>query len=213
MALTANLGRRIELVSMDSHFHDISIALYRQETEEGPLFLVHSYSIKEGTRQRIEFIAGAMAILGGLERVTGERCQLRFFCRAEHALASRRTFLEACKLDPSQRVEVRPLSIFDKKSNRTITAAGQGNGVYLLSIDGEGAENASRVSAVANGLLKLGQMQTVESRSDRLAFPCRQAHDALVGLLLIRALNVRAVLREQELAASRGVLSAPSAQK
>jgi hypothetical protein len=204
---------RIELVSMDAHFQNISLALYRQETEAGPVFRVHSYSIKEGTRQRIEFIARAMAILGGLEQVTGAACQLRFPCRAEHQLACRRTFLEACKLDPAQPIQVRPLSILDKKSNRTITVTGQGDGVYLLSIDGEGPENASRVSAVANGLLKLGQLQTLESGSDRVAFACRQSHDALAGLLLPRALNVRAVLREQELAASRGVLSAPSAQK
>jgi hypothetical protein len=46
-----------------------------------------------------------------------------------------------------------------------------------------------------------------------VAFGCKQTHDSLVGLLLVRALNVRAVLREQEMTASRGVLSAPSAQK
>jgi hypothetical protein len=32
-------------------------------------------------------------------------------------------------------------------------------------------------------------------------------------MLLVRALNVRAVLREEEMSASRGVLAAPSAQR
>jgi len=58
-----------------------------------------------------------------------------------------------------------------------------------------------------------GQMQIGVSGGDSVTFSCGQAHDALVGLLLVRALNVRAVLREQEMTASRGVLSAPSAQK
>lgn len=213
MGLTTDLGRRIELVSMDPHFHNISIALYRQEHGAGPVFLVQSYSRKEGARQRVEFIARAMALLGGLEPFPGETPKLRFPCRAEHSLACRRLFLEACKLNPSNPIERRPLQILDKKSNRTITVGSQGNGAYLLTADGEDLDKASRVGAVANGLMKLGQMQAVESGGDRVAFACGQAHDSLVGLLLVRALNVRAVLREQEMAASRGILSAPSAQK
>ncbi len=213
MGETIDLGRRIELVPMDPHFHNISIALYRQETGDGPVFLVHSYSNREGARQRVEFVARAMAILGGLEPVPGETRKLRFPCRAEHLFACRRVFLEACKLDPSQPVEPRPLRILDKKSNRTITVSSQGDGVYLLAADGEELDKASRIEAVANGLVKLGQMQVGVSGGDSVAFGCGQAHDALVGLLLVRALNVRAVLREQEMTASRGVLSAPSAQK
>ena len=46
-----------------------------------------------------------------------------------------------------------------------------------------------------------------------MQFVCAWPHDALMGLLLPRALNVRAVLREEEMAASRGTLVAPSAQK
>src|SRR5262249_12469100 len=100
-----------------------------------------------------------------------------------------------------------------KKSNQTIKVLSQGKGVYSLTADGAGPEKDSRISAVANGLQKLAQMQSLEPGGDRVAFACGYSHDALVGLLLGRALNVRAVLREQELAASRGVLSAPSAQK
>ena len=121
--------------------------------------------------------------------------------------------MEACKLDPSQPVEHRPLQILDKKSNRTITVTSQGNGLYRLAADGEELDKASRIGAVANGLMKLGQMQVEGSGGDSVAFACGQSHDFLVGLLLVRALNVRAVLREQEMVASRGVLSAPSAQK
>jgi hypothetical protein len=213
MGLTRDLGQRIELVSMDAHFFNITIALYWQDSDAGPVFVIHSYSQKEGASHRIEFIGRAMATLGGLERVGNDPSKLRFPCPAGHLLACRRVFLEACKLSPSQPVEVRPLAILDKKSNQTITVISQGNGVYALTADGEGPEKASRISAVANGLQKLGQMQNPEPGGDRVAFACGYPHDALVGLLLVRALNVRAILREQEIAASRGVLSAPSAQK
>ena len=213
MGETIDLGRRMELVPMDPHFHNISIALYRQVGSHGPVFLVHSYSKRDGTRQRVEFVARAMAILGGLELVPGESLQLRFRCRAEHPFACRRVFLEACKLAPTQPIEPRPLQILDKKSNRTITVTSQGNGVYLLAAGGEELDKASRIAAVTNGLMKLGEMQVHLSGGDSVAFACGQSHDPLVGLLLVRALNVRAVLREQEMTASRGVLSAPSAQK
>jgi hypothetical protein len=213
VGVTTDLGRRIELVSMDPHFHNISIGLNRQESPGGPVFLVHSYSGKEGALERLDFVVRAMATLGGLEALPAEPRKLRFSCGAGHLLAVRRVFLEACKLEQGVPVDPRPLWILDKKSGRTISLAALGSGAYLLEADGGDQDKASRIAAVANGLMKLGQMQGVESSDDRVAFACGQAHDALVGLLLIRALNVRAVLREQEMAASRGILSAPSAQK
>jgi hypothetical protein len=198
---------------MDPHFHNISIALYRQDTGEGPAYLVHSYSRREGAEQRLEFVVRAMVVLGGLELVPGESCRVRFLCRSEHPLACRRVFLEACKLDPSQPVASRPLQILDKKSSRTITVSSRNDGSYLLAADGEELDKASRIAAVANGLVKLGQVQLGATGSDSVQFACGHSHDALVGLLLVRALNVRAIMREEEMAASRGVLSAPSAQK
>ena len=58
--------------------------------------------------------------------------------------------------------------------------------------------------------MKLGELREVEDLSDSIEFDCQQQHDALIGLLLVRAPNVRAALREAEMMASRGVLSAPS---
>ena len=48
---------------------------------------------------------------------------------------------------------------------------------------------------------------------DQVRFPCGSDHHELIGLLMVRALNVRGALREQEAAAARGVLSAPSQQR
>ena len=47
--------------------------------------------------------------------------------------------------------------------------------------------------------------------ANEAAFACGGAHDALVGLLLVRVLNVRAVIRGEDAAAAQGVLAAPSA--
>lgn len=208
MGQTLNLGRRIELIPMDAHFHDISIGLYRQHTDKGPAFRVHTYSHRDEAANRIAYVVSAMCVLGGM--ASAPDGLLRFPCRQDHELAVRRVFLEACKLPTGTELKPRPLSILDKKSGLNITVHSRGAGIYQVAADGEG-DKAERISFIAGGLIKLGQM--ADQSMDTMAFSCGHAHDAVVGLLLVRAPNVRAVLREQEMTASRGVLAAPSQQK
>jgi hypothetical protein len=52
-----------------------------------------------------------------------------------------------------------------------------------------------------------------EDDGTRLTFDCGHEHDAMVGLLLQSAPNVRAVMREFEMNAAKGVLLAPGSQK
>ena len=217
MRRIVDIGRRIELVPLDSHFHDITIGLYRQQSlntttgKETPLFLVHTYSHIAGAAERIENIRQAMQTLGGMQK-TPEGL-LYFPCGSVHQAGCCRVFLEACKLAPNTDAEPRPLNILDKKSQLTITVDSTGNGIYRVTADGEGRGPARRISAIAGGLAKLGEMESVETdASDTVAFDCAHTHDALVGLLLTRAPNVRVTMREEEMTAARGVLSAPSQQ-
>ncbi len=211
MASIVNIGRRIELVPIDPHFHDITIALYRQQHDARTVFRVHTYSSVTDADTRIQGVRQAMQTLGGmLETPEG---LLYFPCGDGHEAACRRVFLEACKLEPNAPIEVRPLNTVDKKSKLNITVDSVGDGIYRVTADGEGRSAERRVSAIAGGLIKLGEMEAVEENgTDTVAFSCNSSHDALVGLLLVRAPNVRVVLREAEMEASRGVLSAPSQQ-
>ncbi len=235
MRRIVDIGRRIELVPIDPHFHDITLALYRQQREGKPVFLVHTYSRVEGAQGRVRAIVQAMKTLGGMQETPdGLLC---FHCGAGHEMACRRVFLEACKLPHVEngkahlsgdienggarlpeveyekaRLQPRPLQTLDKKSRLTITVDSVGDGVYRVSADGEGRGAARRVFAIAGGLMKLGEMERVGDSRDTVAFACGCSHDALVGLLLVRAPNVRVVLREAEMEATRGVLSAPSQQ-
>ena len=217
MRRTVDIGRRIELIPIDPHFHDITIGLYRQQIvdpttgTEFPAFLVHTYSQMTDAIERIKAVAEAMQTLGGMLK-TPEGL-LYFPCKDPHEFACRRVFLEACKLASDTQTEPRPLTILDRKSKLTITVDSTGNGTYQVSANGEGRGAARRISAIAGGLMKLGEMESVETgNNDTVSFACRHSHDALVGLLLIRAPNVRITLREEEMSASRGVLSAPSQQ-
>jgi len=217
MRRIVDIGRRIELIPMDPHFHDITIGLYRQQIADAatgmtfPAFLVHTYSQITGATDRIQEVVQAMQILGGMQKT--EDGLLYFPCKDAHEFACRRVFLEACKLASDTRAEPRPLNILDRKSKLTITVDSIGDGTYQVRANGEGRGAARRISAIAGGLMKLGEMESVATdNKDTVRFACGHSHDALVGLLLIRAPNVRITLREEEMSASRGVLSAPSQQ-
>ena len=215
MGRLLDLGERMELVSMDPHFHDISIALYRS-TGEGDAsgFLAHSYSGKDGAAERLEFVMRAMAAMGGMGPAPGQPGRLAFACGGQHRAAVKRLFLEACKKASGVEVAALPMSIYDKKNDLTIDATATGGGGYRLAAAGgeAGGKVAQRVDGVTRGLIKLAELEA-GSEPGEARFPCGATHDELVGLLLGRALNVRAAMREAEAAAARGVLAAPSAQQ
>ena len=210
MGSTLDLGRRIELVPMDPHFSNITIALYEQQSNGSPVYVVHSYSSAPGVRGRLDGVIRAMQVLAGLELCNGK---LYFPCGARHRAAVRRTFLEACKLDPQAKPEPRPMEVLDKKLDSQVFGRSLGSGLYELTAARSANGTSSRLESIAGGLRKLAEVEFVPGEPHRVQFACNHAHDALVGLLLPRALNVRAVLREQEMAAARGTLVAPSAQK
>ena len=210
MPSIVDIGRRIELVPIDTHFKDITIALYSDQQEDRTVFRVHTYSRLEGVQERIQNVIQSMQTLGGMEISDG---LLYFPCGEKHEAACRRVFLEACKLPQGTPAEQRPLNTLDKKSKLTITVNSLGNGIYKVEANGEGRSAERRVSAITAGLMKLGEMDPVkDNENDSVSFSCGYSHDALIGLLLVRAPNVRVILREEESSASRGVLSAPSQQ-
>ena len=204
-----DLGRRIELFSMDLHFHDISIALYEPSGAGARGFTVHTYSSRPGAAARVEGVAAAMCALGGMVAGDGPGA-VRFACGAGHRLAARRLFLDSCKIAPGAEIAPRPMTVADRKSSQTIRAESIGGGRYRLSGDGDSAAGR-RVVAVARGLVRLAEMRATDG-DEEIAFDCGRAHDPLVGMLMVRALNLRAVMREIEMQAARGMLAAPSAQ-
>ena len=214
MPAIADIGTRVELVPMDGHFHDITLALYRQPTAAGPAFLVHTYSALDGAEGRLQDIRSLMTTLGGLQPSAEAPGLLAFPCGEEHGLAVRRLFLEACKIGSTDGAAPPPLSTVDRKSGLAIAAAPLGEGQYRVEAVGEADESdrSRRVGVIVNGLMKLGEMRRVEGAGDCVGFDCGHPHDELVGLLLVRAPNVRAIVREQEALAARGVLAAPSQQ-
>lgn len=211
MHIATDIGRRVELVSMDPHCANISIGLYKRETDGGPIGIVHSYSGRPGVSERLAFVSRAIRVLGGLEPA-GEQRAVRFPCHMWHPAAAKRLFLESCKHDPVITLERRPLEAPDPRTEQTIRVQGLGKGTYRVDADGATEDVPSRSLAVAAALAKLAELETGEDPGV-IRFACGHDHDALLGVLLVRAMNLRAALREEELSATRGVLVAPSAQE
>ena len=213
MGRILDLGQRIELVSLDPHFHDISIALHRRASAQGPAYQVNSYSGKPDTAERLHALARLMVDVGGMMATADDPLTLTFPCASDHELAARRIFIEASRIAPSTKGEPRPAAVYDKKVERTIGITSLGHGAYHVHADDADDRVAQRLSTVAGGLVKLAGMDSVRGTVDQVRFACGHDHDHVVSLLLVRALNARGALREMEMAASRGVLSAPSQQE
>jgi len=196
---------------MDPYCADISVGLYLHESAGGPVAAVHSYSSRPGTRQRVMEIAETMRVLGGLE--AGDAVEVRFSCNTWHGAAAKRLFLEACKHDPDKPIQSSPLEVPDTRSEQRISVIPRPAGVYDVYAEGFTEAVPSRAPAIARAIAKLAQLEVRGENQTTVVFPCGQRHDELIALLLNRAQNLRQLLREEEMQANRGVLSAPSAQE
>ena len=213
MRLMTDLGRRVQLQSMDPHCHDITIGLYEHADEKGqPLYVVHSYSGKDGVAKRLTLLASAMIRLGGMEAIEGSPNKVHWACGDRHLAATKRLFLEVCKVSKLDGLVERPADMFDSKLGGSVAIAPRNKGRYEIVAQANGAEVEARLKAICAGYLKLADMERWEDSETGVRFACGSSHDAMMRLLLFRAMNARAALREQEMMASRGVLVAPSAQ-
>ena len=210
MGKTLELGRRIEIHSMDNYCQDISLGLYHQNMDCSQ-FLVHTYSQADGAPQRVQFIRQTLITMIGLEPADRPGW-LQFPCRKIHQRALKRTFLDLCKLPTGAALEPKPLEAFDKKAAGNLRVVNLGDGVYRAeTVDGTEVAN-KRAAALARGFVKLCELEADEDDSLCFSFGCKSAHDTLIGMLMFRAQNVRSSMREEDAEAGRGVLAPPSQQ-
>ena len=212
MGKTLDLGRRLELQPTDVHCRDISIALYEREVEGRPRVLVHTYSNAAGADERVAYIRQALIVMLGMV-ASPQSPWIEFPCGRRHERALKRAFLDLCKLETGAPLDPKPLTGPDKKAECDLSAESLGRGVYETKALADTDKGARRATALARGYLKLCEMVADDANDRRGSFACGQSHDALMGMLMFRAQNVRSAMQEEETAAGRGVLSSPSQQK
>ena len=212
MSKTLDLGQRIEIHTMDKYCQDISLGLYRQETNQGPQFLVHTYADSKAASERVEYIRQALVTMLGLEAVDADTNWLKFSCGQDHLRALKRSFLDLCKLETGAPLQPKPLRAFDKKANGDLEATSLGNGKYHIQALADEETATKRAAALARGFAKLCEMNPVDGEQRTVQFPCGADHHEVIGILTYRAQNVRAAMREEEQSSGRGVLAPPSQQ-
>ena len=198
---------------MDQYFHNISIALHETTYNNRPAFTLNSYSKKSEATERLLQITSILNLISGVERAPEDLLVIYFQCGHAHTSAIRRALIEACKLDPKNNFIPKPLDIFDKKSNAKIEMLSKGNGMYQANSNEDNPKLTRRLASLAAGYIKLAEMEAVTNNPNAVQFSCSKDHHKLISMLLKLAINARGVLRAQELAAARGVLSSPSQQR
>ena len=197
-------GRCLELVPMDPHFHDVSVALH---VKDGTC-TVWTFSDRPGVVDRLRRIRDQMVALGGLEPVADTYNQARFLCDDPHVRPLRFLLSQVVGKAPDYAPPEGEMSIKDTKSKLMLKVAGRPDGerwVYQVAGEGEADNAPMRLRMVVAGFLRYGEMDKVSDTE--VVFPCGQRHDELVRLLLPYSRNISAVEGMIEAEALRGQMT------
>ena len=191
------LGHCIELVSIDPHFHDVTIGLFIKDG----LMTIWSFSNREGIAGRIEQIRDRCTRLGDVIAVEGTTDQLKLTSDLYLDRALRFMFTFAVEKDPARELPTGRITAPDTKTKLTFVIDGaeeDGKYVYTISAEGRSDKAELRVRATVGGFVRYSDCERVDK--NKFAFPDGKRYDSFARLILPLARNVSAV--ESQLAAS-----------
>ena len=197
-------GTCLDLVSMDPHFHSISVGLY---VKDGTC-TVWTFSDRDGVQERIRRIRDQLSALGGMVPVPETHDQARFDCGHLHVRPAKFLLAQAVGKDPDYAPPQGEMSIKDTKTKLMLHLAGEerdGGTIYQVSAKGDAPNVALRLRLVVAGFVRYGEMEKVGDTE--VAFPCRRRHDELVRLILPYSRNVSGVESMMEAEAMRGQMT------
>jgi len=189
------LGHCIELVSIDPHFHDISVGLFNKDG----ILTISSYSTIDGIEQRIEQIRDRCTVLGDVEAVEGTTDQLRLISDLYLDRALRFMFIAAVEKNPDLEMPSGPITAPDTKTKLTFLVEGaeeDGQFVYRVSAQGDADRPEMRVRSVVGGFMRYSGCVRVDK--NKFAFPDGKKYDNFARLILPLARNVSAVEAQLE---------------
>ncbi len=191
------LGACIELVSIDPHFHDVSIGLFIKDG----LMTVWSFSNRDGIAERIELIRDRCTRLGDVVAVAGTTNQLKLISDLQLDRALSFMFIAAVEKDPARELPSGRITVPDTKTRLLFVVEGaeeDGKYVYTISTEGESDRAEMRVRAAVGGFIKYSDCERIAK--NKFAFPDGKRYDSFARLILPLARNVSAV--ESQLAAA-----------
>ncbi|MDG0865895.1 hypothetical protein [Candidatus Lucifugimonas marina] len=189
------LGNCIELVSIDPHFHDVSVGLFIKDG----VMTISTYSTIDGVEARIEQIRDRCVKLGDVEAVEGATDQLRLVSDLYLDRALRFMFIAAVEKDPAQELPSGRITAPDTKTKLTLVVEGaeeDGQYVYTVSTEGEAERAVMRVRATVGGFIRYSGCVRVDK--NKFSFPDGKQYDNFARLILPLARNVSAVEAQLE---------------
>ena len=193
------LGNCIELVSIDPHFHQVSVGLF---IKSGVL-TVFSYSRLPGIEDRIEQIRDRCIQLGDVKAVDGTNDQLRLISDLYLDRALRFMFTAAVEKDPAAAIPTGRITAPDTKTKLTFVITGaqeRDKYVYTVSAEAEAERAEMPIRAAVGGFIKYSNCERVDK--DKFSFEDGRKYDNFARLILPLARNVSAVeaqLEQEEL--------------
>lgn len=191
----ARLGSCIELVSLDPHFHDVSVGLFIKDG----VMTVSSFSTIDGIEERIEKIRDRCVQLGDVEAVEGTTDQLMLISDLQLDRALKFMFTIAVEKDPSAEAPSGRITAPDTKTKLLFVLGGaelDGKYVYTVSTEGESDRSNMRIRAAVGGFIRYSGCERIDK--DKFAFPDGKQYDNFARLILPLARNVSAVEAQLE---------------
>ena len=189
------LGSCIELVSIDPHFHDVTVGLFIKNG----ILTISTFSTVEGSEARIEQIRDRCVKLGDVEAVEGTTNQLRLISDLQLDRALRFMFIAAVEKDPTAELPSGRITAPDTKTKLTFVVEGaeeSGQYVYTVSAEGESDRAAMRIRAAVGGFIRYSGCTRVDK--NKFSFPDGKKYDNFARLILPLARNVSAVEAQLE---------------
>ena len=185
----SELGNCIELVSMDPHFHNISVGLFRK----GNLLTIFSFSNKESIKKRIKVIRDRCCLLGDISPVENTDNQMLLDADINLDTPIKFMFTEAVEKDKKISPNT-PIESPDTKTNlkfRIVSDTSNNITNYTVSAEGQNERSEMRIRAVVGGFIKYGGCERVDF--NKFKFSDGKKYNKFVKLLLPYARNVSAV--------------------
>ena len=198
--ILSDLGRCIELISIDPNFNNISIGLY----EKNGIYTVWSFSKVTGIKERIEEVRTQLINLGGMESISGTYNKAKYPNNQVFERPMKFLIKQAVEKPANYRHSTGPIKIKDLRSPLEITITpkqANSSNIYEVSASLPATEKNSgdsvsgvhtkpeiRINAIIRGLIKYGNMERVDNTS--VKFSNGEKLDNLVRLILPYARNI-----------------------
>ena len=197
-SIAVQYGKCLELVSMDPHFHNMSVGLFLKDRT----LSVWSYFSQKGVEERLQVIRDKMVEWGEvLPTEIGNQAAYRDGEVIERPLKF--MFVKSVEISPSAKVPQGPIQAQDNKSKLVFQVSGQeedGKWIYTVSASGDAERPERRIRAVTGGYMRYGGCTRISPCA--FAFPDGKRHDGFARILITYAKNVSSAenaLQAQEL--------------